>query len=262
MDFKQKVVIVTGSATGIGSACVRLLAAQGARVVVNYSRSAEAAEATAQACRDAGGEALLVRADVSQDADCRRMAQAALDAWGQIDGLVNNAGTTRFVGLRDLEGLSAEDFQAIYAVNLIGSFQMARACAAALRASRGAIVNVSSISTHDGTGSSLAYACSKGAINTLTLGLAKSLGPEVRVNAVLPGLIDASWLRNGLGEALFEQVAAGYKAQSALHDTLTPEDAAHSIIALLAMPKLTGQLLTVDAGRRVGAAPPFAIPKP
>jgi len=262
MDFKQKVVIVTGSATGIGSACVRLLAARGARVVVNYSRSAEAAEATAQACRDAGGEALLVRADVSQDADCRRMAQAALDAWGQIDGLVNNAGTTRFVGLRDLEGLSAEDFQAIYAVNLIGSFQMARACAAALRASRGAIVNVSSISTHDGTGSSLAYACSKGAINTLTLGLAKSLGPEVRVNAVLPGLIDASWLRNGLGEALFEQVAAGYKAQSALHDTLTPEDAAHSIIALLAMPKLTGQLLTVDAGRRVGAAPPFAIPKP
>ena len=260
MDFSGKVVIVTGSATGIGAACVRRLAAQGARVVVNFSRSAAAAEATAEACRDAGGEALLVQADVSRDADCRRMAQAALDTWGRIDGLVNNAGTTRFVGLRDLEGLSAEDFQAIYAVNLIGSFQMARACAAALRASRGAIVNVSSISTHDGTGSSLAYACSKGAINTLTMGLAKALGPEVRVNALLPGLIDASWLRNGLGEALFEQVAAGYKAQSALHDTLTPDDAAHSIIALLAMPKLTGQLLTVDAGRRVGAAPPGKMP--
>jgi len=260
MDFSGKVVIVTGSATGIGAACVRRLAAQGARVVVNFSRSAAAAEATAEACRDAGGEALLVQADVSRDADCRSMAQAALDTWGRIDGLVNNAGTTRFVGLRDLEGLSAEDFQAIYAVNLIGSFQMARACAAALRASRGAIVNVSSISTHDGTGSSLAYACSKGAINTLTMGLAKALGPEVRVNAVLPGLIDASWLRNGLGEALFEQVAAGYKAQSALHDTLTPDDAAHSIIALLAMPKLTGQLLTVDAGRRVGAAPPGKMP--
>ena len=260
MDFSGKVVIVTGSATGIGAACVRRLAAQGARVVVNFSRSAAAAEATAEACRDAGGEALLVQADVSRDADCRSMAQAALDTWGRIDGLVNNAGTTRFVGLRDLEGLSAEDFQAIYAVNRIGSFQMARACAAALRASRGAIVNVSSISTHDGTGSSLAYACSKGAINTLTMGLAKALGPEVRVNAVLPGLIDASWLRNGLGEALFEQVAAGYKAQSALHDTLTPDDAAHSIIALLAMPKLTGQLLTVDAGRRVGAAPPGKMP--
>ena len=262
MNFKDKVVIVTGSATGIGAACVRMLAARGTRVVVNYSRNAEAAEATVQACREAGGEALVVQADVSQDADCRRMAKAALDAWGRIDGLVNNAGTTKFVGLRDLEGLSSEDFQAIYAVNLIGSFQMARACAAALRTSHGAIVNVSSISTHDGTGSSLAYACSKGAINTLTLGLAKALGPEVRVNAVLPGLIDASWLRNGLGEALFEQVAAGYKAQSALHDTLSPEDAAHSIVALLAMPKLTGQLLTVDAGRRVGAAPPFTLPKP
>jgi len=261
MNFTNQVVIVTGSATGIGAACVRSLAAQGARVVVNYSRSAAAAEVTAEACRAAGGEALLVQADVAQDADCRRMAQTALDAWGRIDGLVNNAGTTRFVGLRDLEGLSAEDFQAIYAVNLIGSFQMARACAAALRASRGAIVNVSSISTHDGTGSSLAYACSKGAINTLTLGLAKALGPEVRVNAVLPGLIDASWLRNGLGEAHFEQVAAGYKAQSALQDTLTPEDAAQSIVALLALPKLTGQLLTVDAGRRVGAAPPFTLPR-
>lgn len=262
MDFADQVVIVTGSATGIGAACVRQLAAQGARVVVNYSRNAEAAEATAQACRDAGGEALVVKADVAQDADCRRLAQAALDAWGRIDGLVNNAGTTRFVGLRDLDGLSAEDFQAIYAVNVVGAYQMARACAPALRTARGAIVNVSSISTHDGTGSSLAYACSKGALNTLTLGLAKALGPEVRVNAVLPGLIDASWLRNGLGEALFEQVAAGYKAQSALHDTLTPDDAAQGIVALLALPKLTGQLLTLDAGRRVGAAPPFALPRP
>ena len=261
MHFTDQVVIVTGSATGIGAACVRQLAAQGARVVVNYSRNAEAAEATAQACREAGGEALVVKADVAQDADCRCLAQAAIDAWGRIDGLVNNAGTTRFVGLRDLDGLSAEDFQAIYAVNVVGAYQMARACAPALRAARGAIVNVSSISTHDGTGSSLAYACSKGALNTLTLGLAKALGPEVRVNAVLPGLIDASWLRNGLGEALFEQVAAGYKAQSALHDTLSPDDAAQSIVALLALPKLTGQLLTLDAGRRVGVAPPFALPR-
>ena len=144
MDFKNKVVIVTGSATGIGAACVQRLAAEGARVVVNYSRNASAAEATAQSCRDAGGETLLVKADVAQDADCRRMAQAALDAWGRIDALVNNAGTTRFVGLRDLDGLSAEDFQKIYAVNVIGAFQMARACAAALRASHGAIVNVPS----------------------------------------------------------------------------------------------------------------------
>ena len=262
MSFAGKVVIVTGSSSGIGAACAKLLAGQGARVVVNFSRSAAEAEASAQACRDAGGEALVVKADVAQDIDCRRLAQAALDAWGRIDGLVNNAGTTRFVALRDLESLSGEDFQAIYAVNVIGSFQMARACAAALRTAHGAIVNVSSISTHDGTGSSLAYACSKGAVNTLTLGLAKSLGPEVRVNAILPGLIDSSWLRNGLGPALFAQVEAGYKAQSALADTLTPEDAAQGIIALLAMPKLTGQLITVDAGRRVGAAPPWVMPKP
>lgn len=255
MNFRDKVFIVTGSATGVGAACARLLAAQGARVVVNYSRSAAEAEATAEACRAAGGEAIVVQADVAQDADCRRMAQAAIDTWGRIDGLVNNAGTTRFVGLRDLEGLSAEDFQRIYSVNVIGAFQMARACADALRQTRGAIVNVSSRSTHDGTGSSLAYACSKGALNTLTLALAKALGPEVRVNAVLPGLIDSRWLREGFGEALFEQVATAYKAQSALEDILTPEDVAESIVALLALPKTTGERLTVDAGRLLGVAP-------
>ena len=255
MDWRGKVVIVTGSGTGVGAACARLLATHGARVVVNYSRSEQAAADTAKACRAAGGEAIVVQADVAQDADCLRLAQAAQDAWGRIDGLVNNAGTTRFVGLRNLDGLSADDFQRIYAVNVVGAFQMARACAAALRATRGAIVNVSSRSTHDGTGSSLAYACSKGALNTLTLGLAKALGPEVRVNAVLPGLIDSRWLREGWGEEVYERVATTYKAQSALQDTLTPEDVAESIVALLALPKTTGERLTVDAGRLLGVAP-------
>ncbi|MBK6862046.1 MAG: SDR family oxidoreductase [Ideonella sp.] len=255
MDWRGKVVIVTGSGTGVGAACARLLATHGARVVVNYSRSEQAAADTAKACRAAGGEAIVVQADVAQDADCLRLAQAAQDAWGRIDGLVNNAGTTRFVGLRNLDGLAAEDFQRIYAVNVVGAFQMARACAAALRATRGAIVNVSSRSTHDGTGSSLAYACSKGALNTLTLGLAKALGPEVRVNAVLPGLIDSRWLREGWGEEVYERVATTYKAQSALQDTLTPEDVAESIVALLALPKTTGERLTVDAGRLLGVAP-------
>lgn len=255
MDWRGKVVIVTGSGTGVGAACARLLATHGARVVVNYSRSGQAAADTAQDCRAAGGEAIVVQADVAQDADCLRLAQVAQDAWGRIDGLVNNAGTTRFVGLRNLDGLAADDFQRIYAVNVVGAFQMARACAAALRATRGAIVNVSSRSTHDGTGSSLAYACSKGALNTLTLGLAKALGPEVRVNAVLPGLIDSRWLREGWGEEVYERVATAYKAQSALQDTLTPEDVAESIVALLALPKTTGERLTIDAGRLLGVAP-------
>ena len=255
MDWRGKVVIVTGSGTGVGAACARLLATHGARVVVNYSRSEQAAADTARACRAAGGEAIVVQADVAQDADCLRLAQAAQDAWGRIDGLVNNAGTTRFVGLRNLDGLAADDFQRIYAVNVVGAFQMARACAAALRTTRGAIVNASSRSTHDGTGSSRAYACSKCALNTLTLGLAKALGPEVRVNAVLPGLIDSRWLREGWGEEVYERVATAYKAQSALQDTLTPEDVAESIVALLALPKTTGERLTIDAGRLLGVAP-------
>ena len=256
MNFNDKVIIVTGSATGIGAACVQLLAAQGARVVVNYSRNAAAAEATAQACRDAGGEALLVKANVAQDADCRRMAQAALDTWGRIDGLVNNAGTTKFVGLRDLDGLSAEDFQRIYAVNLIGSFQMARACAAALRASHGAIVNVSSISTHDGTGSSLAYACSKGAINTLTLGLAKSLGPEVRVNAVLPGLMKTPMVERSVGLAAsyaggdVEAMWRARDAQAPMGHMGDAWDVAHAVLFLASdeAKYITGVELPVDGG--------------
>ena len=134
-----------------------------------------------------------MQADVAQDADCRRLAQAALDKWGRIDALVNNAGTTKFVKHADLEGLSAEDFLRIYRVNVVGPFQMVRACAPALKASRGAVVNVSSVAALLGTGSSIAYAASKAALERMTLSLARVLGPEMRVNVVAPGYVDTPW---------------------------------------------------------------------
>lgn len=118
----RKVCVVTGSSSGIGAATARLYAGSGWNVVVNYSREAAPAEAVAAECRALGAEALVVCADVSVDAQCREMAAEVEEVWGRADVLVNNAGTTRFVALRDLEGLAAEDFHRIYSVNVVGAF--------------------------------------------------------------------------------------------------------------------------------------------
>jgi 3-oxoacyl-[acyl-carrier protein] reductase len=247
----RQAFIVTGSSSGVGAATALALARQGAGVAINFSREAAAAEGVARECASAGGDALVVRADVAEDADCRRLAAAAMERWGRIDGLVNNAGTTRFASMHDLDALSAQDFQHIYSVNLVGAYQMVRACAEALRAARGAVVNVSSIAGSMGIGSSYAYACSKGALNTLTLALARALAPAIRVNAVLPGFIETRWLKEGLG-ADYERARQAYCDRSALSTILRPEDVADAILALLRAPKVTGQLHTIDAGRGLG----------
>jgi 3-oxoacyl-[acyl-carrier protein] reductase len=248
---QRRVFVVTGSSSGVGAATALLLAGRGAGVVVNYSRDAAPAGEVAQACAAAGGEALVVHADVADDGDCRRMASAALERWGRIDGLVNNAGTTKFAPMRDLDALTAEDFHRIYGVNLIGAYQMVRACEGALRASHGAVVNVSSIAGSMGIGSSYAYVAAKGALNALTLALARALGPEIRVNAVLPGFTETRWLKQGLG-ADYERVRKAYCEKSPLATTMLPEEVAASIVALLEAKKVTGQLHTVDAGRGLG----------
>ena len=246
-----KAFVVTGSSSGVGAATALELARRGSAVVINYSQSSTEAEEAAQACIRAGGEALVVRANVAEDADCRRLAGAALDKWGRIDGLVNNAGTTKFASMRNLDALSAEDFQRVYSVNLIAAYQMIRACEAPLRSARGAVVNVSSIAGTLGIGSSVAYACSKGALNTLTLALARALGPDICVNAVLPGFIETRWLKRGLGDQ-YTQAREAYCKHSALGATLTAEEVAAAVVGLLESRKITGQLLTIDAGRSIG----------
>ncbi len=244
--------IVTGSSSGVGAATALMLAKDGAGVVINYSREAAPAEAVAERCIAEGGEAVVVRADVADDAACRRLAAAAQERFGRLDGLVNNAGTTKFASMKKLDALAAEDFHRIYSVNLIGAYQMVRACESALRASRGAVVNVSSIAGTQGIGSSYAYAASKGALNALTLAMARNLGPEIRVNAVCPGFIESSWLKRGFGDA-YDKMRDAYRAGSALAATMVPEDVAASIVALLRATKVTGQLHTIDAGRGIGA---------
>jgi len=249
-----KVAIVTGGGTGTGAATSRLLAAHGYAVLVNYNRSAEAAEATVASCREHGADATAARGDVADDADCRRLVAEAVERFGRLDAVVNSAGTTQFTGMGDLDAQNAADFHAIYAVNLIGPFQMARAAAPHLRqAGAGAIVNVSSTSTLTGDGSSFAYVASKAALNALTLGLARQLAPEIRVNAVMPGLIDSDWFPRAMGQEAYERVRANWVARSPLGKISTPEQVAETIVWLVdhaAM--ITGQIVTVDGGALLG----------
>jgi len=244
----SKVAIVTGSASGIGAATAIELAKRGWSVVINYSKSADKAKAVAAKCKDA----ILVQADTGEDADCRRLVKAALDKWGRVDALVNNAGTTKFVKHPDLDGLSADDFLRIYRVNVVGPFQMARACAPALKSAKGAVVNVSSVAAQLGTGSSIAYAASKSALNAMTYSLARVLGPEVRVNAVCPGYVDTPWQHSALGDDGAAKAAERYSGMVPLKDYARPEDVAETIVWLIkGARQITGEAIFVDGGLHI-----------
>jgi 3-oxoacyl-[acyl-carrier protein] reductase len=242
------VAIVTGGSSGIGAATALELARRGWSVVVNYARSEAEARDVAARC----GDAIAVQADVAEDAECRKLAQAALDKWGQIDALVNNAGTTKFVDHADLDGLTGDDFLRIYRTNVVGPFQMTRACVPALKASRGAIVNVSSVASQLGIGSSVAYAASKAALNTMTYSLARSLGPEIRVNAVCPGYVDTPWHHNAHGTPRANQIAAHYATLVPLKDFARPDDIADAIVWLIVGARhITGEAIFVDGGLHI-----------
>ena len=253
---ERPVAIVTGGGTGVGAASARALAARGYDVLVNYAHSADAAEQVVMEIRAMGGDACAMQGDVAEDEACRALADAALARWGRIDALVHSAGVTQFVSMGDLAGQNAADFHAIYAVNVIGAYQMVRAVEPALRRSPcGAIVMISSIASLNGTGSSYAYAASKGALNTLTVALARNLAP-IRVNAVLPGMIDGDWLRRGLGDAGFEQARQAFEQSSTLGVICQPDDIARMVVPLVCdATVVTGQLITVDAGALLGRPP-------
>ncbi len=250
MNIPGSVSIITGSSSGVGAATARMLAQKGGNVVINYSRSADAANQVADECKALGAEVLVCQADVSVDRDCRRMVQETTDKWGRIDALVNNAGTTKFVQHGDMDGLDASDFQWIYGVNVVGPFQMVRAARDAMKASGDAsVVNVASIAGVKGVGSSIAYAASKGALITMTQSLARVLGPEIRVNAVCPGFITGDWLAEGMGRETYEASKAFLEQKTPLQTTCTPETVAESIVNFLeGHSVVTGQHLVLDGG--------------
>ncbi len=258
MTLKDKVSIVTGSATGLGAAVAMKLAERGSNVVINYTKSKKEAEETLALVKAKGVDAIMVQGDVGEDADCRRIAQAAVDKWGRIDVLVNNAGTTQFANHADLEALSADDFMWIYKVNVIGAYQMIRACAPHMKkAGKGSVVNISSIAGVTGIGSSVAYAASKGALNTMTLSLARSLAPEIRVNAICPGFIGTRWFSDRFGDAQFEKIKKQQEETTPLARAGTPDDIAVSVafFAGEGSDHITGETLITDAGLHLGFAP-------
>jgi len=249
MDLQGKAAIVTGGGTGVGRATTLELARRGCSVIVNYSRSAAEAEKTAAEAAALGVRAVPVQADVADDAACRRLVATAVRELGRLDVLVNNAGATVFVPHANLDGISGDDWSHVLGVNLIGPFQLARAAKAPMEAAGGgAIVNVSSVAGIAGIGSSIPYCASKAGLNVLTLILARTLAPKIRVNAVAPGFITGRWLADGLGGA-YEPIKKAMEAKSPLGRVAEPEDVSAAIVSLICGSDLvTGVVMPVEGG--------------
>jgi len=261
-ESMAKVAIVTGSATGLGAACAVDLAGRGWNVAINYTKSKKEADETYETVKAKGVEAILVQADMGQDADCRKLAAETMKKWGRIDGLINNAGTTKFQSQGDLEGVTPEDFDRILRVNVTGPYMMSRAVYPTMKKQwdekqeRGSIVNISSIAGVMGVGTSIPYAASKGALNTLTLSLARWFGPAVRVNTVCPGFIQTRWLLGALGQDDYEKLKAAQEQTTPLRQAGTPEQMAEAAIFFLtSASNITGEFLIVDAGTHLGGLP-------
>lgn len=238
MTTKSPVALVTGAAGGIGAAVCRALAAQGHRVVVHDFGKPEAGDALVSELPDA----VYVDGDISDPAAAPRLVAAAVERWGRLDVVVNNAGIARWIPHRDLDAVPDEWWDQVLGVNLLGPWHLSRAAAPALRASRGAIVNVASVAGLTVSGSSIPYAVSKAGLIHLTKLLSVALAPEIRVNAIAPGYIDTplthDWtdLRDNAG------------ARAPLGRLGAPEDAAAAVLSLLNSPYTTGAVLTVDGG--------------
>ena len=253
MELEGRAAIVTGGGTGVGRATALALARQGCSVLVNYSRSKEAAEQTAAEVAELGPKGVAFQGDVTDDTACRAMAEAALREFARVDVLVNNAGATVFVPHDQLDRVESEDWDHVLAVNLKGPFQCARAVRAAMEKSgEGEIVNISSVAGLNGTGSSIPYCASKAALNNLTLTLARALAPKIRVNAVAPGFITGRWLADGLGEA-YEVVKAAMEQKAPLNRVCDPEDVADAVLSLITGSDLvTAQILACEGGMLLG----------
>jgi ketoreductase RED2 len=237
-DRAVSVVLVSGSTSGIGLATARCFAARGDTVVFNSAHSVEAGEHLAEITPNS----LYVQADISQAADCTALIADVLERCGRLDVLVNNAGTTKLIAHRDLEEASVEVWREIFEVNVFGTWQLSVAAMDALRTSKGSIVNVSSIAGLRPTGSSIPYAASKAALNHMTVLLAKVVGPEVRVNAVAPGLIDTPWTQG------WDAVRGYVQGVAPLRRSGTPDEVAEVIVSLADSAYVTGQVIAVDGG--------------
>jgi ketoreductase RED2 len=237
-DWKEQVALVTGSSSGIGAAVARKFDEMGATVVVNSSSSVDAGEALASELNSAS----YVQASVGDEDEANRLLETVIDRHGRLDVLVNNAGTTAVIPHRDLAQASVDVWRRIFEVNVFGTWAVTVAAVPALKEARGAIINVSSIAGLRPTGSSIPYASSKAALNHMTVLLAKVLGPEIRVNAVAPGLVDTPWTSE------WKDLREAVRLTAPLRRTATPDDIAQFVTDLAGAEYVTGQVVAVDGG--------------
>jgi 3-oxoacyl-[acyl-carrier protein] reductase len=246
-----KVALITGAAVGIGRGIAVAYGREGAKVVVNYSKSRQEAQKTADLVKQAGGEPLLIQADVGQDGQVRAMVGQVLDRLGRIDVLVNNAGITSFVDFSNLEGLTDDVWDRLYAVNVKGTFFCCRAVVPAMRKQgHGRIINIASVAGMFAQGSSIAYSCSKAAVIHMSKCLARTLGPEILVNVISPGFIAETRWNEGRPnlEATVQKAAA-----VPLQRVGKPEDIASAALFLATRGDfITGDVMLVDGGRILG----------
>ena len=248
MTQSKPAALITGAATGIGRAAAIALAAAGYDVAINYSRSEAAAGDTAAQAQSKGAKSLLFQCDVSDDASVRKMLATVGKEFGRLDALVNNAGTTSNVRPSDFEGMSAEEWDRVFAVNVRGMFQVTRAATPMLRAARGSVVNTASIVGLRPGPQPLPYAASKAAVVSLTKLLALNLAPDVRVNAVAPGWMEGDWMQRMLGERYDDLMARRAKG-TPLRRCATAEDVAEVIVNLITSNRfVNGEIIVIDGG--------------
>jgi 3-oxoacyl-[acyl-carrier protein] reductase len=249
MTNQKPVALVTGAATGIGRSAAIALAKNGYDVVINFSRSQDAAKFTAERCEAAGSGVLLYRCDVSDDAGVRAMLAATEKEYGRLDVLINNAGTTVDAEPKNFEAMKVEDWNRVFNVNVLGLFLVTRAAAPLLKkSSNGCIVNTCSIAGLRPSAQPLPYAASKAAVANLTKTLANALGPQIRVNAVAPGWIEGEWMKRTLAEN-YEGLMARRAKYTPLKRCCTEDDVADSMLSLILHNRfVTGEIIIVDGG--------------
>ncbi|MCK6065444.1 MULTISPECIES: SDR family NAD(P)-dependent oxidoreductase [Microbacterium] len=251
MESSDRVAVITGGAAGIGAAIAdALLAAGTRRLVLTYNGSEDAARETVTRLESRGARVIAVRTDVRDEAQVRALAAHCEEEFGRCDLLVNNAGTTRWIPLGDLDAVDDETWNELLSVNVVAAFRTARAFAPLLKASGGVIINIASISAHRGIGSSIPYGVSKAALVQLTRTLAATLGPEIRVNSVSPGTVSTRWQLDHHGDA-FAELAAREREVAPLARTLGPEDVAQAVLGLVGAEGVTGVDLIVDGGKHI-----------
>ena len=237
-SLTDQVVVITGSSSGIGAALAHEFAAHGASVLVNSARSVDAGQAVAASL----GDGHYVQASIAEPGGPQAIVDAALDRWGRIDVLVNNAGTTRTIPHHDLDAASIDIWREIYETNVFGTWEMCRLAAPHLRAQHGSIISITSLAGLRPTGSSIPYATSKVALNHLTALLAATLGPDVRVNAIAPGLVDTPWTED------WDTVRAYVQSVAPLKRSATPGDIVDIALMLATNQYVTGVVVPVDGG--------------